>query len=197
MTAGLRCGSSRLSRTPSRRLPRHRVRGEGVAPCVRKRRDGGSRRWSGPEAVPADDGEAREDAVALIRGADAGEIDQSPVASVAPDEREEPAALQDAIAVEVGPVGPLAPAALTADAEIEVGRYADEPELARIEPQAFLEHAPTLKEQGVLDVGAREAPTAGQAECFEELRDRLLALREALDEARLRIDGERHVAQSR
>src|SRR5262245_65890170 len=119
MTAGLRCGSSRLSRTPSTRLPRHRVRGEGVAPCVRKRRGGGSRRRSSPEAVPADDGEAREDAVALIRGADAGEIDQSPVASAAPDEREEPAALQDAIAVEVRPFGPLPPAPLAADAEIE------------------------------------------------------------------------------
>src|SRR5262249_46809632 len=83
--------------------------GGGGASCVRARCGSGSRRRSSPEAVPADDGEAREDAVALIRGADAGEIDQSPVASVAPDEREEPAALQDAIAVEVGPVGPLAP----------------------------------------------------------------------------------------
>src|SRR5262249_23895173 len=161
MTAGLRCGSSRLSRAPSTRLPRPPVRGEGVAPCVPKRRDGGSRPSPGPQAVPADDGEAREDAVALIRGTNGGEIDPSPVSSVAPDEREEPAALQDAIAVEVRPFGPLPPAALTADAEIEVGRYADEPELARIEPQTFLEDAPPMKDDRVLNVATREAPPTG------------------------------------
>src|SRR4030095_6849904 len=100
-----------------------------------------------------------------------------PVAAVASDEREQPTTLQDAIAVEVRPLGPLPPAALAADAQVEVGWYADQPELPRIESQAFLDHARTMEEQGVLDGGPRGAPAPGKGERLEEIRHGLLALR--------------------
>src|SRR5262249_39069268 len=155
-----------------------------------------SRRGPSAQASPPDDGEARNHDLALVRGADSAEIDETPVPAVASDEREEPARFQDAIPIEVRPLGTLPPAALAPDAKVHVGWYANEPELARVEPQAFLEHPRTLEEQGVLDVGPSEATTPRQGERLEKLRHGLLALWKAFDETWLGVDGERHVAQS-
>src|SRR5262249_50114896 len=142
-----------------------------------------------------DDGEARDDVLALVCRADPGEIDESPIAAVAPDEGQEPATFQDAVAVEVCPLGPASPAALAPDAEVEVRRYTDEPELLRIEPEAFFEQGGTMDEERALDGGPREAPAPGQCEGLGEVGHAVLALRSGFDEARFGVDGQRDVAQ--
>src|SRR4029450_10365103 len=90
--------------------------------------------------------------------ADPREITEPPLAAVPTDEGEKPPPLQHAIAVEVRPIGPLAPPALAADAQVEVGWDANQPELPRIEAQAFLDHPRPGEEQGVLAGGPSEGP---------------------------------------
>src|SRR5262249_48953681 len=147
-----------------------------------------------PQARTADDDETRDDVVALVRRADPAEVHQTAVFAAAADEREELATLENAIPIEVRPLGALSPAPLTADPQIDARRDAAEPDLPQVEPELLLEHLRTLQEQGVLDLDPGEPATLGQAERLEELRGGLLALGKALDEARLGVDGEGYIS---
>src|SRR5687767_14294770 len=129
-------------------------------------------RRSSPDlhAFAPDDREARHQAVGVVVPAEAQQVEQAAILRLAAGERPQPSVRHDQVAVEVSPEALAPPALGLAEAEVDVGGDADEPEHARIEPELLLQHVATAIEQGLLDRDPRQRATTRQPQAREQPR---------------------------
>src|SRR4030095_14786567 len=84
--------------------------------------------------------ETRVDTVAGVARADADEIIEPTKPPIPADQRPQPVAAHDLIAIKVSPVRPFPEATITTKAQGQIRGYAHEPKLQGVESQAFLQN---------------------------------------------------------